>query len=105
KKQSKEKDEDKLTEFKGARGYVKLSNKFFFNLAKKFTDKGYFADLKVDLRKANMEVLFSSYIAMTLFSTLLGVFVGFLLAIILLFFNISLTFPFLTPTSTDIIAR
>lgn len=93
------------TEFRGSRGYVKLSNKFFLDYAQKLVAKGYFTDLKSDLSKANIDVLFASYVSMMLFSTLIALFGGIIISVILLFFKVGILFPFLTPYEGEILAR
>ena len=92
-------------EFRGARGYVKVSNRFFLETSQRLIKQGYFPDLKNDLSKANIDVLFSSYVAMMLFSTFISIFSGIILAVVLLFFKIGITFPFFTPYDGDLIAR
>ena len=44
--------EEKQEEFKAARGYLKLSNKFFLNFANRLIEKGYFKSLSVEIKKA-----------------------------------------------------
>ena len=58
-------------EFQSPRGYLKLSNKFFLTTALELLRKGYFQVLSVEFRKANLNILFATYIAMMLFTTLL----------------------------------
>ncbi len=101
KKESQKEPED----FKGARGYVKTSNRFFLAKSQEMISKGYFKDLKQDLTKANIDVLFSSYISMMLFSTAIALIFGFLLTLILLFFKISILFPFIIPYDGDLAGR
>jgi len=97
--------EEKQEEFKAARGYLKLSNKFFLNFANRLIEKGYFKSLSVEIKKANVEVLFATYIAMICFTTFLSLFVGIAIAIVSLFFNISLSPPFIVQFSGDILVR
>ena len=86
--------EEVYTEFKAARGYIKLSNKYFLNKAIELVKKGKFRDLYPELKRSNMDILFESYIAMMFFTTIisaiLAVFVGFFL----LFFDVGLSSPF-----------
>jgi len=81
--------QDKLQEFKAARGYVKLSNRFFLNTADDLIKKGYFKPLAGSLNKANIDILFSAYVAVILFSSFLALFVGIILAVFLLFMSFS----------------
>jgi len=68
-------------EFKAARGYVKVSNKFFLDLADKAIQKGYFQQLSGDINKANIEILFSAYVAVIFFSTSLAIILSTLIAV------------------------
>ena len=57
-------------------GYLKLSNKFFGGMAGKMVRGGKFKTLGGDLQKANVDVLFQTYVATVFFSTFLSFFVG-----------------------------
>jgi pilus assembly protein TadC len=92
-------------EFAKARGYVKISNKFFLETAQKITSKGNLEELALSLRKANMDVLFSSYVAMIIFSTCIAVGVGLIMTLFLLFFNLSFVFPFISSYTGNILSR
>jgi archaeal flagellar protein FlaJ len=94
-KEEKDKDEE-FSEFKASRGYLKLANRFFLERAGEVTDKGYFNSLSIGLRKANIDVLFKSYVAMIFLTTFISIFVGIFLLIFLLFFNVSAIFPFVS---------
>ena len=76
----KEGDKEAATELvQGLRktsGYLKLSNKFFGGTASKMVREGKFKSLGVDLQKANVDVLFQTYVATVFFSTFLSFFVG-----------------------------
>lgn len=87
------------------RAYIKFSNKFFLSTSQKLIKSGYFGDLKDDLGKANMGILFSSYVSMILMSSTIAIGVGVLAAATLLFFKIGILFPFLTPYDGDVISR
>jgi flagellar protein FlaJ len=99
--------QDKIQEFKAARGYVKLSNKFFLNRADNLIKKGYFGPLSSALNKANIDILFSAYVAVILFSSFLALMGGIVLAVALLFTNFSwamfakvIFIPILLPIAT-----
>jgi len=94
-KRGKRKKEE-YAEFKAARGYMKLSNRFFLNTAGKLTKKGYFKVLSKELRKANIDVLFQSYIAMIITTSVLSLIIGIVLSIFLMFFNIGIDWPFVS---------
>jgi len=88
------KKEEKYTEFKASRGYLKQANKLFLESADKWTNKGYFNSLSIGLRKANVDILFKSYIAMIFLTTVLSIIVSIFLMIFLLFIEVSATWPF-----------
>jgi len=94
KKRKTEKEKEDYVEFKGARGYLKLSNKFFLDKASVLIEKGFFKSLSKEIKKSNIDILFETYVAMMLFSTFLSVFISFFIMIFFLFFNISPIFPF-----------
>lgn len=87
-------DEEEIEEFKAARGYLKLSNKLFLGKASQLVEKGYFKQLSAELRKANINILFESYVAMILLTSFISIFVGMGIVLFLLFFNVTATFPF-----------
>lgn len=95
KKPAREKEEA-FGEFKKSRGYVRISNKYFLENAKNLIKKGYFKPLADDLKRGNFDILFETYVAMTLLSLLVSFFVSLILAIFLIFFKIGLDWPFIT---------
>ncbi len=80
--------EEKFEEFKATRGYLKLSNKFFLETAQNMIEKGKFATLSLSLKKANMDVLFSTYVAMIFFTTVIVFAISLFVMIFFLFFNV-----------------
>jgi hypothetical protein len=100
----KEKKEVKKKE-KKASGYIRLSNKFFSGMSKSLIGKGYFKNLKRDLVKANMQYLTQSYVSMIFFNTLVSFLVSFFIVGFLLFFNIGVQFPFITPVRGSLVTR
>lgn len=92
KREGKEKDDFK--EFKAARGYLKFANKFFLRTATKSIEKGNFKELSVSLRKANIDILFKSYVAMIYFSLMLSIIFSLILFVFLIFFQIETVSPF-----------
>jgi flagellar protein FlaJ len=100
-----EKDEEEYVEFKAARGYIKLSNRFFFKLSNRLVKKGNFTSLRSEIRKANLDVLLPSYVAMIFFTSFLSIFVGIGLFMFLLFFNIGFIFPFIEIFQGDLLLR
>lgn len=91
-----EKIEEKTEEFKAARGYVKLSNKFFLETATNLIRNGYFKPLSTEISKSNMDILFEAYVAVTLLTTVLSFFAGIFLLIMFTYFNIGLSWPILS---------
>ncbi len=84
---------EEYKEFKAVSGYLKFSNKLFFNTTNKWINKGYFKRLSVELRKANIEILFPTYVSMIFTTTLISFFISLLFTVFLFFFNIHLDWP------------
>ncbi len=78
-------------------GYAKLSNLFFRNLSNNLIEKGYFDKLNLDLRKMNSPFVINTYVSMILFTCLWMFGISIFIFIVVLFFNVSLLFPFLSP--------
>jgi archaeal flagellar protein FlaJ len=85
--------EETYEEFRGSRGYLKIANLFFLNRATKVVKSGKFKELSLGIRKANIDVLFESYIAAMLFSVFLAAIVSVFIVVFLLFFDFSFTWP------------
>ena len=96
---------EKFEEFKAASGYMKLANRLFLKKASEIINKGYFKKLSKDLRKANIEILFHSYVAMIFMSTLISVIVSVFTAIFLFFFNVGISLPFISFFSGNYLLR
>ncbi len=96
---------EKTEEFKGPSVYAKISNKLFLRLSNRLLGRGYFKGINSELRKANFYFLSQTYISMAFFSSLLSFFVSIGLLIFLLFFNLSLEFPFLVFVKESILLR
>ena len=75
--------------------YAKLSNKFFRELSNKLLSEGYFYNLNLNLRKMNSPFVAGTYVSMIFFTTALSFIFSIFLLITLLFYDISLSFPFL----------
>ena len=106
-KKSGGKDKQVYQEFKAARGYFKLANKFFFNKASKEVTKGKFKDLSDNIKKANLNILTETYVATIFFSTLLSFVVSLVLVgalIVLSFSTLSIFWiPLVIPVLTFVI--
>jgi pilus assembly protein TadC len=84
--------------------FAKISNHFFRNISQKLISKGNFSNLNNDLRKMNSPFVLNTYISMIFFTTFLIFLFSIVLVMILLFYNISLSFPFISiPPVTDTI--
>jgi hypothetical protein len=71
-------------EFQAARGYLKMANRYFRDTSNKLIKKGYFAGLPSEIRRANLDMLFESYVSMMFFSTFLSIFAALLLVVLLM---------------------
>ncbi len=95
-KKSQKISEKQVVKAKSTRNYLKISNRFFLRTANNLINKGHFDSLALNLRKANIDILLSSYIACALFSALLIFIFSIFLVIFLFFFNLQLTSPFIS---------
>lgn len=82
--------------FKATRGYLKLANKLFLHRAIRATKKGHYKRLSKELRKANIDVLFQSYLAMVYTTVFIAFFISFILLVFLFFFEINLSLPIIS---------
>mgnify|MGYP001559664394 CR=1 FL=1 len=104
KKRKSAKDE-KYIEFKASRGYLKFGNRLFLNYASKLINKGYFRELPVELRKANLDMLFEVYVSMVFLTTVLSFIFALTLFIFLIFFDLHILWPFITAYSGEFVPR
>jgi len=84
-------DNEEYTEFKKARGYLKLSNKYFLPYAQNLIKKGYFQSLSIELRKANIDILYSTYVAMMIFTTLISFFISIFIMLFFIIFSVNIS--------------
>lgn len=96
---------EKTGEFKATRGYLKLSNRLFLERAGNLINKGWFRGLSVEISKANIDILFQTYIAMMILTTFISVFVGALVLVFLLFFNVGASWPIISSFSGNYLIR
>jgi Flp pilus assembly protein TadB len=82
--------------------YVIMASKFFYKTSMSFIKKGRFKRLQRTLIKANLEFVPASYVSVMFFTTLLSFLLAILIFLFFLFFNLSVTLPFIIP-STDAI--
>jgi len=85
--------------------YTKISNKFFRNYSRNLVSKGYFKKLNRNLRKISSNYIVTSYVSMILFTTLLAFVAGLLFYIVMLFFDISLAYPFISRVEGSVYIR
>lgn len=84
--------------------FAKMSNRFFRDYSINLVSKGYFDSLNRSLRKMNSPFVVSTYVSMIFFTVFIAFFFSIILVMILLFYNIGLTYPFLTlPPAADTI--
>ncbi len=102
---NKESSEEKFTEFKSARGYLKLSNKFCLGFSNDLIQKGKFKSISLQIKKANIDILFETYVSMMLFTTFLSIFVGIFLTFFFFFFDLSFDLPFFILDSGPILDK
>lgn len=95
-KKGKGDNKENKEEYRSPRGYLKMANLLFLDNAKKIMRKGYFVPLSQDIKKANLDLLSETYVAMIFFTMFCSFFIGVFVAIFFLFFNLHLTLPFIT---------
>lgn len=105
KKKEFEGEKEEYYEFKAARGYLKLSNKFFLKKAIELINKGWFKPLSREITRANIEVLFETYVAMMFFTAFISIFAGIFIFVFLMFFNVGFAFPFISFFSGNYLMR
>ena len=96
---------ERFEEFKAASGYLKLSNKIFHGKSEDLINKGYFKPLALEIKRANIEILFETYVSMILFTTLISFFVGLFLMIFFLVFDFNFGFPLISIYSGNYLIR
>jgi Flp pilus assembly protein TadB len=85
--------------------YINISNKLFSKFSEDLIDLGYFRNLKRDLSGANIHIFPKSYISLILLTTFLSGLFSIALVFLLLFFNIGLSYPFISSVSESIFSR
>lgn len=83
--------------YKRANYYFRIANVFFLGLATRLLEKGKFKNLNLDLRKANLNILTTSYLSALIFTSVLAGIVALVVALFMLFFSISLSAPYIVP--------
>jgi len=85
--------------------YATISNRFFRKYSNKLLLNGKLEKLNLDLRKMNSPFVVGTYVSMILFTMTIAFGISLLLLVFLLFFNIGLTFPFISSVENSIISR
>jgi Flp pilus assembly protein TadB len=85
--------------------FAKISNRFFRNISNRFISNGYFSRLNSNLRKINSPFVLGTYVSMILMAGLITFLLSFIFFIFLLFFDIGISFPFLTLSDTPFVFR
>lgn len=94
-----------IADFGKSNLYARISNHFFRNLSNKLLNKGYLSSLNIDLRKINSRFVVGTYTSMILFTIMISIFASLLLLVLLLFYDVNLTYPILTPIEESILLR
>ncbi|HLD37318.1 MAG TPA: type II secretion system F family protein [Candidatus Nanoarchaeia archaeon] len=68
--------------------YAKLANRFFSGMTSRLIAKGYFRNISIELKKANIPIIANTYVSMMLLSTVLSFFLCLAALIALLVFYI-----------------
>ena len=83
-------EEPSNEEISKSRAYAKMANGFFLKQSMNLIKNGYFKSLYMNLRKANIEILLSSYISIILFSVLISLFLSLFIWVFFIFFQFNL---------------
>lgn len=86
--------------FKKPNYYARISNKIFAKYSNLLMNKGYFKDLNLDMRKANIPYLLNTYISMAFMTALIGIdlgVIGFILSFFFVEFVQAFWYLFLIP--------
>jgi len=81
--------------------YVKISNKVFHGFSSRLIEKGYFGKLRKNLIKANLQFTPAGYLSVAFLSTIFSIFLGILIVIFFLFFNISSAWPIIIKNTEE----
>ena len=85
--------------------YAKFANFFFRNISNKLLSKGYFKNLNLDLRKINSRFVTVTYVSIIFFTSLLLSISSIFLFALLMFFNFSFAYPFISQSEEIILLR
>lgn len=80
-----------VIELRKPTAYVTLANSLFYRFARNLTKKGYFKDIALDIKKANLNILLDSFVAVIFLNTFLGALAGLLIAFAVSFLAVTFT--------------
>lgn len=90
-----------VEEYKRPNLYGKFANKLFLTYSNKLIKKGYFQSVNSNLRKANINILTSTYVSITFLTTALSVLLGVFLFIFFMLFSLGMEAPFLSRAASS----
>jgi Flp pilus assembly protein TadB len=93
------------SDFVKPNAYAKISNRFFRYYSNRLIVRGYFGELNEDLRRINSPFILGTYVSMILFAAFISFIASIFVFGILLFFNVSPLFPFISFAAEPIILR
>ncbi len=92
-------------DYKTPNGFVQLANKLFLPLSMSWVEQEKFKNLNIDLRKANLNILTTSYVSTMLLSLVLAGIFGLGLTLFFLFFDLSFESPFISMVEQGYLLR
>ncbi|MBS3079716.1 type II secretion system F family protein [Candidatus Pacearchaeota archaeon] len=94
--------EKPMTQFGKPNAYAKISNFFFREFSNRLVSNGYFDNLNATLRKMNSPFVVNTYVSMIIFTFFWMFIISIFIFLILLFFNLSILYPFISPLPNDV---
>ncbi len=96
---------EKIVKYQKPNFYAAFANKFFLKTSSDLLKRGYFNSLNMNLRKANINFLTSTYLSISLLTSVIGIFIGLFLAVFFTIFTLALEVPFITLYGGSILMR
>ena len=85
--------------------YVSFANRLFAKMAADLSSEPFFRSVKRDLVRTNLRYLFTTYLALALFTTLISFIASIFVFVFFLFFNLGANPPFITMMQEGILQR
>jgi len=85
--------------------YVSFANRHFAKMAADLSSEPFFRSVKRDLVRTNLRYLFTTYLALALFTTLISFIASIFVFVFFLFFNLGANPPFITMMQEGILQR